>query len=220
MLFRSIALDGKIVNKYMTEINATKIKNISKDILHEKEDGMSPLMVIKDIFFKKDGSIVVVTEHTYTEEVPTGQNRTVTVYHADDNIVLSFDPKGTLKWATVVPKLQSGSQTPSSVGVRCLFKNDNLLLVYKDVIGNFKKEPDGKPIGQLGLKSTAMTTIALITPDGKLTRKALTVPKSAEGCLYYRVFSNKISEEDFIFTSMKVSLLSGKYKLARLKIVP
>ncbi len=222
--YTEVAPDGKVANKYTTEINATKIKSISKEILREKENGMTAQLMIKDVFFKKDGSIVVLTEQFYStfsqqynsKGQPSGSS---TIYHADDNIVLSFDPKGKLKWATDVPKRQAAANLQSSVGARAFFKNDNLFLIYIDLLTNLKKEPDGTP-PSTARGVPAVTAIALIASDGKLTRKAFNAPKESKEYVYFRNWSERLNDDEFLYTAVKSRLFNYKYKLVRMKLEP
>jgi hypothetical protein len=105
-----------------------------------------------------------------------------------------------------------------TLGAKCIFKNDNLFLIYNDSEKNLEKEPNGEPKG-LGLFGRSVVTLALVNSEGKLSRKALTTKKELEGFLFSPVFSENIANDDFIFVSLKAQLFGAlKNKIARIKI--
>ncbi len=217
--YLEIAPDGKVANKYIKDLNASKIKNISAELLNEKQNGLSPNVDVIDVFFKKDGSLIVVTEDSYfTQTTSPNSGRTRTTYHNNDNIIICLDPKGDIKWTVSVPKKQIGRESKVALGASAIFKDDNLFLIYNDSAANLEKEPDGRPKG-LGLFGKSVVTLALVSPDGKLTRKALATTKEIEGFIFAPLLSERLTDDELVFVSVRLGLVGvSKYKLARIKI--
>ena len=144
----------------MKEIDPSKIRNLSDIVFNKKNNTLSTHIKIKDILFRKDGSVNVVAENSYSVLAAGTAGSVKSAYFTNDNIVISLDQKSGVKWVVSVPKRQETNVT-DMLGAKALLKDDNLFLIYNEVPSNLEKESDGSPKAFGGWAVKSVIAIAL-----------------------------------------------------------
>ena len=185
-----LKIDGdskKIVTKNFKEFDKELItqhlrkrqkRRAKKKIQKGKLLGLSDIL-IKDIIIKKDGGAYLVGEKEYSVTSTTTttdanghtSTRTTTTYYANEILVISVTPAGTIEWEEQIKKQQaSGSYTYLSYAVANI--NDELFFVYNDNPKNLDyKEGDKFRYFSPGRK--AVTFLLKINKDGYQKRRIL-----------------------------------------------
>lgn len=170
---------------------------------------------VRDIFFKEDGGIQLLSEyyHFYITQTTNAQGQTTTTYHyVYGNIMIAdMDKEGRINWWAKIPKMQHTTNDGGFYsGMSYHFINGKIHLVYNDHPKNME-EVDPDRLRNLN-KKKAWTVLVTIDGDGNAEKtplfkakdkKTLLVPKSGR----------QVSKNEQIL----VSTVGKNYRLCRIK---
>jgi hypothetical protein len=208
---------NKVVNQFMTDVPGDKIKYVSRAVHNKKKNGLEGYTHIKDVYFKKNGSMIIVASTYHITVTTDSRGRTQTYYHDYDAPILSFTQKGDLEWGTSAAKFVT-TQAAAIVGTETFFKDDNVFILYNDDIKNAERTLDKEPSG-LGVFDKACVMLAKIDGSGKLDRKVLVTKKELDGYWFAPGECIRVGTSEFVFSAVKIGLLGGRdYKIGRIKL--
>jgi hypothetical protein len=195
-----------------------KIKYVTKATHNKKKNGLEGYTKIKDVYFKKNGSMIIVTSTYHITQSTDSKGRTRTTYHDYDAPVLCFTQKGEMEWATAIAKFQS-SNWAGMVGTETFFKNDNLFMIYNDDIKNAERTLDKEP-SPLGIFDKACVMLSKVDAAGKLERKVLVTKKELDGYWFSPGQCIRVGDSEFVFSAVKVFIIGMGVdsKIGRIKL--
>jgi hypothetical protein len=223
---------NNVVNKFITNVPGDKIKYITKTVHNKSKNGLEAYTKVKDVYFKKNGNMIITAStyhYTVTHNIQKG---TTTVTHHDfDAIALSFTPKGVLEWGTSAAKFATVSisfsafgpltyyskRPPMNIGTRTFFKDDNLFFIYNDDVKNEDKDLNKEP-SRLGMFDKVGVMLTKIDSKGALDRSVLVTKKELDGYWFGSAYCISLGDDEFIFAAVKQSFGNVSHKIGRIKL--
>ncbi len=200
---------NKIINKFMNIINTSEIKNISKELVEKK--GIKEILNIKKVFFKKDGTMLFLTEYATSLTKRSSYNSHQFGYGC---VLFNVTTTGKINWSASIPLYQL-SIIPLA-GSIARFKNDNVYLIYNDNRENLDKPIASNP-KKLGNYGTMVE--AKIDGNGGITRKIIN-KEQPDGTTSSPMLNIPLSEDEIIILGSTYKRgNTSDVKIGRIKLV-
>lgn len=122
----------EVINQYTSKKNQAKNEKDDKKSQAEFKD-----LLLKNLILQNDGSIILIGEQSYRNEVTNRNNTGSYVNYFYDNILITkINQNGQLAWMKKLPKHQKGSLNTNWLSYRYINSGDNLYLIYVDNVKN------------------------------------------------------------------------------------
>jgi hypothetical protein len=143
ILYFTLALDGKVLNKYNFEfpidlINQYESKREQDKNEKREEVGKAGIRDLKQIAMniEANGNVTIVGEQQYLSKKYVVGKGIVTIWVYGDMVATKFDKSGKLLWMKKLPKTQTGEQGKGGLSVRYLRGKDAHYILFLDNIKN------------------------------------------------------------------------------------
>jgi hypothetical protein len=120
----------EILNQYASA--KTQRKNERKD---EKEKAEFQDLVLKEIRFAKDGSMLLISEQEFVKEhssYSNGRSSVYFTYHYNDMLIAKISSSGKLEWMKKLPKRQTGGRGIGSMSYKYLRSGNSHYFLFLD----------------------------------------------------------------------------------------
>lgn len=211
------------INMENKKVEIENIKELDHDMLaqhmSEKKIGKGNELVKYDIhqlIQKDDGGATLVAEQYYVQVVTTTHrsgNMTYTTttyyYHYNDIIVVDIDPKGTIGWAVTIPKTSvSTNDGGRYLSYTLAVKDQKLYFIYYDNADNYQRitkttKKNSKlfiDVKEVPAIDKAVLALAVVTPDGELTRE-----------IYQKSYKDRNAKKEPVFIPKKNYYMGDKF---------
>lgn len=134
----------EIPNEVFKMYESNKLQKKMEKKEDKGEDFTGGNLVLRNVVFGDDGSLLVVGEEYYTKTVTYNNGRTSTThtyYYYNDIYTQYIDDNGNLGWTKKIPKKQTGVDYPFNLGFRILPYNGSNYIFFFDNIKNLNPNP-------------------------------------------------------------------------------
>jgi len=162
----AINTDSRNIENIKTyEFESNFIRDFTKGKYSFHDKGLKHF-VVKDILFKNDGGIILLSEYHYEYY----NSEKGMVYNFGEFIIIDYSENGEVNWCKRIPKIQYGLQK-NTTSFFYYYSNDILHLIFNDHSSDDSGE---RTVAIGGVKNT---TIVTISKDGKFKRSLLFTKK-------------------------------------------
>ncbi len=215
---------GEVLNNNSYEIpleilNHYKSKKDIKKNKKKKENAEFENLVLNDVLFHDDGSLILIGEQYYLVTSTSMKGRTQYSYYYRDILVTKIDASKKMTWMKKLPKRQVGSRPLRDMSYYSHYVNNKHYLFYLDNVKNLELPIDEVPAKHKSGKGGYLTAYIIDDNTGAVTKESIFDTRRAKEKLVLLEFSKK-----HIFELSKNELIlkfdeSGKKKvLVSLKI--
>lgn len=212
--------DGNISDEITHEIPVSvlnqyvKAKKAAKNV--KKEDAGKDVdfdnLVMRDLVFMEDGSIVVTAEQHYVvEHRDSKTGRVYYTYYYNDILISKISPNGELAWMQKLGKRQKGSAGRGGMSFEHVYANNHHYLFFFDNINNLELATDEVPKLHMDGAGGFLTAYKVNDESGKVskvsildTREVKLKPSDPKGIPIYQVTPKKVlklSPNEFVLES-------------------
>jgi len=187
----------EILNQYAS--NRTKKRNNKQE---GKKGAEFEYLKLKELFFKKDGSIVFIGEQTYVITRRSSKGRVTHTYYYNDILISKINPNGELSWMKKIPKRQIGNAGQGGMSFSHFYTNNNHYLIYLDNVKNIALPLDKIPARHSDGMGGYLTSFKVNDETGDVSRGSILDTRNVKPKLAVYQFSNnrvvKTAENEFI----------------------
>jgi hypothetical protein len=205
-----------VLNQYVSDKKAAK--NVKKD---QKDDGGNvnfKNLVMRDLVFMPDGSVIIAAEQYYVvEHRDSKTGRTYYTYFYNDMLLSKIGPNGDLVWMQKLGKRQKGSAGRGGMSFEHIYANNSHYLYFFDNVNNLELATNEVPKFHKDGAGGFLTAYRVNDETGKVAKVSILdsravklTPKDPKGIPIFQVYPSKVLK-----MSDKVFILEAYIKKKR-----
>ena len=194
----------EILNQYAS--GRTQRKNERKD---EKEKAEFENLKLREIFFGKDGSMLLVSEQNFIKvhtSYTNGRSSSYTTYHYNDLLVTRINPSGKLDWMKKLPKRQTGGGGQGGMSYKYVRAGDDHYFLFLDNEKNKDLRIDELPAGHSDGAGGFLTAYKIGDKTGAVAKVYVLDTRDVNGMEVYQFMPSRIvatNRKEFVFEVYK-----------------